>query len=192
MAGPLPEVEEAAVAAALRRAEIAWRSVVPAGARADALWRHGRRVGSILCENAGEQARSLAAAAALHEIGWFLRDRGHFAIRGARWVAAHLDDVLGSPTPDERRLVGELILFQRHRGELPPDLIDAAAVERFRALDEADHHPLPGPPGGREVDLLAAFPRGALGAVSFTLALGERLRHPLRGGGARQIHRPAR
>jgi len=192
MAGPLPEVEEAAVAAAARRAEIAWRSVVPAGVRADALWRHGRRVGAALSENSGEQARSLTAAAALHEIGWFLRDRGHFAVRGARWVAAHLDDILGSPTPDERRLVGELILFQRHQGTLPPDLVDPAAVARFRVLDEADHHPAPGPPGGRESDLLVSFPRGALGAVSFTLALGERLRHPLQGGGERRIQRPAR
>ena len=192
MAGPLPEVEEGAVAAAVRRAEIAWRSIVPAGARADALWRHGRRVGSALSENAGEQARSLAAAAALHEIGWFVRDRGHFAVRGARWVAAHLDDILAAPTPDERRLVGELILFHRHRGVLPPDLIDPDAVERFRTMEEADRHPPPGPVGGREADLLAAFPRGALRATNWTLALGEWLRHPLTGGGARQIQRPAR
>lgn len=160
--------------------------------------RHGRRVWHLLQETAGdavrEAGRAIAAAAILHEVGRFVRDRGHHAARAARWTAVRLDEILEDASPGERRLVGELILYHRHRGPLPAELSRPELVERFRRAEELDRT---GPRrAGPAADALrraeAEHPRGSLAMALWRSDLGERLRHPVLAGRVARIRRPDR
>jgi hypothetical protein len=197
LAGPVPEV--AGVADAIRRAEASWRAVAPAGPGPEALLRHGGRVFLLVEAAAGDRlgglARAVAAAAVLHEIGRFVRDRGHHAVRGARWAATHLDEVLPSPAPDERRLVGELILFQRHRDALPPEISRPDLVDLFRRAERCDLSAGRDPaalPDGALARAEAVAARGPLRAALRRSDLRERLLHPLVAGRAARVRRPDR
>jgi hypothetical protein len=113
--------------------------VAPESGDAEAVLQHGLRVARLVGEMADPASgRALAAAAVLHEIGLFVEDRGHFVVRGARWVAIHLDGIVTDPSVDERRLTGELILFHRHRGALPGGILRPALVDAFRQIEGWD------------------------------------------------------
>ena len=181
----------------MARAEQAWRGIAPSGPGAEALLRHGRRVWLLLAggdETAGVE-RPAAVAALLHEAGRFLPDRGHHALRAARWVASMMDRILPDARADEHRLVGELILFHRHRGPLPPELVRPALVERFRRVEGWDRSG-GGAPDGLAAERRAAVetqePRGRLTGALLLSDLRERLRSPLAAGRVHRIRRPDR
>ena len=201
LAGSVPEVggDPSGVQEVLRRAEEAWRAATPDSSAAEALLRHGRRIWEVLRETAGdaprESRRALAAAAILHEVGRFVRDRGHHAARAARWTAIHLDDILAHASSAERRLVGELILFHRHRGPLPPELSRpdlVAAFQRAEALDRTGGRLPPGHASAALERAEAEWPRGPLRAALRRSDLHERLRHPFLAGRVSRILRPDR
>ena len=171
--------DPAALDEVARRAEAAWREVAPAGGGPEALLRHGRRVGRVVLSAASddaEAARAVTVAALLHEAGRFVPGAGHYAARGARFAAIRLDDVLPGATELERRLVGEMILFHRHRGPLPEELPRPDLVDRFRHAEAADR----------------TTPDGPLAAILRRSDLTELLRHPILTPRTTRIRRPDR
>jgi len=173
---------------------------VPRDSASEAVLQHGLRVARLLRAVAAEddpaEQRALAVAAVLHEIGLFVRDRGHFTARGARWAAIHMDEILGESSPDERRLTGELILFHRHRGPLPGGVAQPLLVDRFRQVEHWERCGGAPPPGLRAEDLEAArsehSPGNAFPAALLKAERAERLRHPLLSGRIHRIRRPDR
>jgi len=187
------------VEAALAAATAAWAEVAGDASAADALRGHGVRVARILLAAGGNDLRGVEAAVALagvlHEIGRHVADRGHVAVRGARWVAVHLDRILPGASAAERRLAGELILFHRHRGALPPELSRPSLIDRFRqveAWDRAGGTPPAGLPPSLLTAALEAEPRGLLGAALRRSDLRELLHHPIVHLRRTRIRRPDR
>ncbi len=166
--------------------------MAPRDLAGETLLRHGRRVWCLLSAEAIPEdcRRALAAAALLHEIGRFLRDRGHHALRAGRWAAIHLDEVLDRPSSAERRLVGELILFHRHRGPLPGEISRPDIVDLFRRTEERDLSA--GTEGRGAAEITEEWPRGPLASVLRGSDLQERLRQPFLAGRVRRIRRPDR
>ncbi len=148
---------------------------------------------------AEENAAALCAltiAAVLHEIGLFVPDRGHFVVRGARWTAIHLDEILAQPSREERQLIGDLMLFHRHRGPLPGAVVQPELVNLFRQVERWERQGGSPPPGLQAGELEAARTEHPAG-TEFPAALKhlertERLRHPVLSGRIHRIRRPDR
>ena len=184
------------IADTIDRAVGAWRQAVPAGAAPENLLRHGRRMWELLGPGTPEAAAgALAVATVLHEVGRFVRDRGHYAARGARWVGTRLDQLLPGVSPFGRRLAGELILFHRHLGPLPGDLADRNLVDRFRRAEMHDRSAgrmeLGFPPAALPA-ATAAHARGSLRATLLGADLREHARHPILARRVTWIRRPDR
>lgn len=178
----------------------AWRSTVPRGRAPEVILRHGRRVAVLVRSAAAEEdtavLRAVTVAAVLHEIGLFVPDRGHFVARGARWMAIHLDEILPQPTLQDRRLIGDLILFHRHRGPIPGEVAQPELVDLFRQVERWERQGGSPPPGLQAGELEAARTEHPAG-TEFPAALkrlerAERLRHPVLSGRIHRIRRPDR
>ena len=161
--------------------------------------RHGLRLAALLAQRPGgldpSVERALSVAAIWHEVGYYVEDRGHFVVRGARWAAIHLDDVLPAATTEERRLVGELILFHRHRGSFPVGVFRPDLVETFRQMERWERLKGVVPPGYRDADresAEAAHPRPPLDAALRRLERREWVRHPRLSRRIQNIRRPDR